>query len=583
MNPAMNIDHSILTIITFVPLAGAVLLAFLPDRGKMMQWGALVVTLVTFALTLRLPFRYDYSAAAGSFQFEQNSAWINSPAIRYHLGVDGLSMWLVVLTGFLAPLGVLISWNTISDRKKLFYTLFLLQQVAMLGIFVSLDLFLYYAFWELSLVPMTLLIATFGRTVNRRRAAIKYFLYTFIPSAILLVGMLWVYARTGTFQLPDLAQLAATHNISGNSAALWLASLAFLVAFAVKVPVFPLHGWLSDGIAEAPTAAVMVLAGKLGLYSILRFSFSIFPEQSRQIAPLMIALGAIGIVYGALIALVQKDLKQLAAYGTLGHVSVVILGIFTFTIAGLDGGIYATINEGIGGGALFMLLGILYERYGTYDMRDYGGLAAKLPWMVTLFVITTLSVIGLPMLNGFVGEFLVLTGAMQSAVTHHTRWTVLATTGVILTASYMLWMIQRVFYGELNENTADVAVADLDTREHLALWPMVALMLLMGVVSPVWMRAIDTAGTWLAQEPEQTQPANANLRSPVSAENSLANLNVENSHPPVILPEADRTAKLNLLPAAADATKKESKIRNISTVWNHPSLKADSKQPAEAK
>jgi NADH-quinone oxidoreductase subunit M len=508
----MNIDHTILTVITFVPLAGAVLLALLPDRGKLMQWGALAVTLVTFVCTLHLPAHYDYTAAAGTFQFDQNASWINSPAIRYHLGVDGLSMWLVVLTGFLAPLGVLISWNAIGERKKLFYTLFLLQQVAMLGIFVSLDLFLYYAFWELSLVPMTLLIATFGRTANRRRAAIKYFLYTFIPSAILLVGMLWVYARTGTFQLPDLAQLAANHGISNNSAALWLASLAFLVAFAVKVPVFPLHGWLSDAISEAPTAAVMVLAGKLGLYSILRFSFTIFPDQSRHIAPLMIALGAIGIVYGALIALTQKDLKKLAAYGTLGHVSVVILGIFTFTIAGMDGGIYATLNEGIGGGALFMLLGVLYERYGTYDMRDYGGLAAKLPWMVTLFVVTTLSVIGLPMLNGFVGEFLVLTGSMQSAVAHHTAWTVLATTGVVLTASYMLWMIQRVFYGDFNFNTAEVTAPDLDAREHIALWPMVALMLLMGVASPYWMRAIDTAGTVLAQQPAQpdsaaTQPA----------------------------------------------------------------------------
>jgi NADH-quinone oxidoreductase subunit M len=503
----MNIDHTILTVITFVPLVGAVLLALLPDKGKLMQWGALVVTLITFLCTLHLPAHYDYSAAAGTFQFEQNHEWINSPAIRYHLGVDGLSMWLVVLTGFLAPLGVLISWNTIDDRKKLFYTLFLLQQVAMLGIFVSLDLFLYYAFWELSLVPMTLLIATFGRSANRRRAAIKYFLYTFIPSAILLVGMLWVYARTGTFQLPELAQLASSHSISSNSAALWLASLAFLVAFAVKVPVFPLHGWLSDAIAEAPTAAVMVLVGKLGLYSILRFSFSIFPEQSRHIAPLMIALGAIGIVYGALIALVQKDLKQLAAYGTLGHVSVVILGIFTFTIAGIDGGIYATLNEGIGAGAFFILLGILYERYGTYDMRDYGGLAARLPWMVTLFVITTLSVIGLPMLNGFVGEFLVLTGAMQSIFAHHVGWTVLATSGVILTAAYMLWMIQRVFYGDLNENTADAPVPDVTAREHLALWPLVAIMLLMGVASPYWMRAIDTAGTYLAQEPAPTGPA----------------------------------------------------------------------------
>ena len=510
----MNIDQTILTAITFVPLAGAVLLAFLPDRGKLMQWAALTVTLITFALTLHLPFHYDYAAAAGAFQFAQNADWINSPAIRYHLGVDGLSMWLVVLTGFLAPLGVLISWRTISERKKLFYILFLLQQVAMLGIFVSLDLFLYYAFWELSLVPMTLLIATFGRTANRRRAAIKYFLYTFIPSAILLVGILWLYAKTGTFQLPELSALAVAHNISGNSAALWLASLAFLFAFAVKVPIFPLHGWLSDAIAEAPTAAVMVLAGKLGLYSILRFSFSIFPEQSRHIAPLMIALGAIGIVYGALIALVQKDLKQLAAYGTLGHVSVVILGIFAFTIAGMDGGIYATLNEGIGGGAFFMLLGILYERYGTYDMRDYGGLAAKLPWMVTFFVITSLSVIGLPMLNGFVGEFLVLTGSMQSAVAHHTGWTVLATTGVILTASYMLWMIQRVFYGDLNFNTAEVPAPDLNAREHLALWPMIALMLLMGVFSPYWMRAIDTAGTDLAQQPVASPAAEARVPHP---------------------------------------------------------------------
>jgi NADH-quinone oxidoreductase subunit M len=579
----MNIDHTILTVITFVPLAGAVLLALLPDKGKLMQWGALAVTLVTFALTLHLPFHYDYTATAGTFQFEQNHEWITSPAIRYHVGVDGLSMWLVVLTGFLAPLGVLVSWNTISDRKKLFYTLFLLQQVAMLGIFVSLDLFLYYAFWELSLVPMTLLIATFGRTVNRRRAAIKYFLYTFIPSAILLVAMLWIYASTGTFQLPDLAQLAATHSISGNSAALWLASLAFLVAFAVKVPAFPLHGWLSDAIAEAPTAAVMVLAGKLGLYSILRFSFSIFPDQSREIAPLMIALGAIGIVYGALIALVQKDLKQLAAYGTLGHVSVVILGIFTFTIAGLDGGIYATINEGIGGGALFMLLGILYERYGTYDMRDYGGLAAKLPWMVTFFVITTLSVIGLPMLNGFVGEFLVLTGGMQSAITHHTRWTVLATTGVIFTASYMLWMIQRVFYGELNDNTADVPAPDLDAREHLSLWPMAAVMLLMGVASPIWMRAIDTAGMYLAGESGRVQPAPAHLTRPASAANSQAIFAASNDKISGTDMRASRTADLNLIPAAADATKKGSKIRNIATVWTNSTLKADSRNGSEAK
>jgi NADH-quinone oxidoreductase subunit M len=494
----MNLDHSILSIVTFVPLAGAVALALLPDKGKTMQWGALAVTLLTFICTLHLPAHYDYTAKG--FQFEANSAWIASPAIRYHLGVDGLSLWLIVLTGFLAPLGVLISWNAIPKRKKTFYVLFLLQQTAMFGVFVALDLFLYYAFWELTLVPMTILIATFGRTENRRKAAIKYFLYAFIPSAILLVAVLWLYVKTGTFDVPELMARAAAHSISTNESALWLASLAFLFAFAVKVPVFPLHGWLADAVAEAPTAAVMVLVGKLGLYSILRFSFGIFPRQSLHIAPWMIALAAIGIVYGALIALVQKDLKLLAAFGTLGHVSVAVLGIFTFTIAGLDGGIYQTLNEGLGGAAFFMLLGLLYERYGTYDMREYGGLAAKFPWMVTMFVITTLSVVGLPMLNGFVGEFLVFSGSMQWSLSHLNLyggsfwWTALSTSGVILTAAYMLWMIQRVFYGSLGIKAKTVAGWDLDAREHIALWPLVALFLAMGVASPYWTRAIDTFG-----------------------------------------------------------------------------------------
>jgi len=509
----MNIDHTILTLIIFTPLAGAILLALLPDRDRIQQWGALAVTLLTFLFTLHLPSHFDYTAPADSFQFQQNLSWITSPAIRYHVGVDGLSMWLIVLTGLLAPLGVLISWRTIDNRRRLFYVLFLLQQVAMLGIFVSLDLFLYYAFWELSLVPMALLIATFGRTENRRRAAIKFFLYAFIPSAILLVGMLWLYTRTGTFDYPQLAQLAATHSISSNSTALWLASLAFLVAFAVKVPVFPLHGWLSDAISEAPTAAVMVIAGKLGLYSILRFSFGIFPGQSHRIAPLMLALGAIGIVYGALLALVQKDLKKLAAYGTLGHVSVVILGIFAFTVSGIDGGIYQTLNEGIGGGALFMLLGLLYERYRTYDMREYGGLAARLPWIVTMFVLTALSVTGLPMFNGFVGEFLVFSGTMQSAIAHHIGWTVLATSSVILTASYMLWMIQRVFYGDLSRRAESVAAIDLTAREHLALWPLVALFLFMGIASPVWMRAIDTAGSRIAATVNRSQAVTVNFEA----------------------------------------------------------------------
>ena len=497
----MDLNHIILTLILLTPLVGAIILALLPERegSKAHHIGALVITLLTLLLTLHLPAHYTYGAAG--FQFEQNSSWIASPAIRYHLGVDGLSMWLVVLTGFLAPIGVLVSWSTIASRSKLFFTLFLLQQVAMLGIFVSLDLFLYYGFWELSLVPMALLIATFGRTENRRRAAIKFFLYAFIPSAILLVGMLWLYARTGTFDVPTLEALAAAHRISPNGHALWLCSLAFLVAFAVKAPIFPLHGWLSDAMQEAPTAAVMVLAGKLGLYSILRFSFGIFPEQSRHIAPLLIALGAIGIVYGALLALVQNDLKKLAAFSTLSHVSFIVLGIFAFSVAGIDGGVFQILNESLIGAALFTLLGLLYERYGTYDMRDYGGLAQKHAWMVTMFVITTLAAVGLPMLNGFVGEFLILSGTMASLVSHHMLWTVIGTTGVIFSAAYMLFMIQRVFYGRLGLRSEEVTGWDLNLREHIELWPFVALFLIMGVASPLWMRSIDSFGAPTADRP----------------------------------------------------------------------------------
>lgn len=552
----MNFDPIILTLLLMVPLAGAVLLALLPDRGKTMQWGALAVTLVTFLLTLHLPLHYAAATQTGSFRFVQDVPWIAAPAIRYHLGVDGLGMWLVVLTGFLAPLGVLASWNAISERRKTFYVLFLLQQVAMLGIFVALDLFLYYAFWELSLVPMTILIATFGRTKNRRNAAIQFFLYAFIPSALLLVGMLWLYAKTGTFELPRLAALARAHAIPGRPVALWLCSLCFLVAFAVKVPVFPLHGWLKDAIFEAPTAAVMVLAGKTGLYSILRFSFAIFPDQSHYIAPLMIALGAIGIVYGALIAITRRDLKELAAYSTLSHLSFITLGIFTFTIAGLDGGIYQILNHGISGGALFLLLGFLYERYGTYDTRELGGLAARLPWMVTLYVITTLSLVGLPMLNSFIGEFLILSGTMQSP--HPAFWTVLATTGVILSAGYMLLMIQRVFYGHLGVTSDHTTPYDLNAREHTSLWPLVAMMVVMGLASPYWMQTLDRNATAMAQlksaspqvltapAPDDLTQVNASFVDPDLANAALRRINSGHGKPidpnaqPVKAPEGRR-------------------------------------------
>ncbi len=481
-------DHTILTWILLLPALGAVLLTLVPARGKLVQTWALVVSLATFALTLHLPWHFQPGHAG--FQFEMNRVWIVSPPIRYHLGVDGLSMWLIVLTGFLAPIGVLASWRAIDIRVKEFYFLFLLQQTAMLGVFLALDLMVYYAFWELSLVPMAITIAMFGRdpgTRNSTRAAIKFFLYTFIPSALFLVAILALYARTGTFDLVDLnARLSSNPQLFSPAALQWMA-LAFLVAFAVKVPVFPLHGWLGDVFSEAPTAMAMVVAGKLGLYSLIRFHLGLFPAQARQAAPWMIALAVAGILYGALVALVQVDLKRLLAFATVSSLSFCTLGIYTFTINGLDGAVFHILSESISAAAMLVLLGILYERYGTYEIQRYGGLAATAPRLATLFVVTVLSLIGLPILNGFVGEFLTL----SSGFAVRPLWGTLGTIGVILSAAYMLWMVQRVFYGPESPLIHQTRVRDLVAREHLALWPMAVLMLLMGVASPYWIRAID--------------------------------------------------------------------------------------------
>ena len=351
------LNDSILSTITFVPTVGAIVVALLPRRGKLIQWFTLLISLLTFALTLHLPAHFQYGQTG--FQFEENHPWITSPNIHYHLGIDGISLWLVVLVGFLGPMAVLASWKVIETRTKEFYFLFLLQQTAMIGVFVSLDMFLYYGFWELSLVPMAILIAMFGR--NRGpQAAIKFFLYTFLPSALLLVGLIWLYAKTGTFDFVETQQYLSQNSGSIAPQALWWVSLAFLVAFAVKVPVFPLHGWLSDVFSEAPTAMAMVVAGKLGLYSIIRFNLGLFPSQSREVAPLMIALAVIGILYGALIALVQQDMKRFIAFSTIGHLSFCTLGIFCFTIVGLNGTVYQLLNHELSGAAMLILFGILY-------------------------------------------------------------------------------------------------------------------------------------------------------------------------------------------------------------------------------
>jgi NADH-quinone oxidoreductase subunit M len=483
-------DH-ILTLMTLVPTAGAIVVALLPQKGRLIQWWALIVSLVTFALTLHLPSHFVYGQSG--FQFVEDYAWIASPAIRSHVGVDGLSMWLAVLTGFLAVVGVLASWTAIERRTKEFYFYFLLQQTAILGIFVSLDIFLYYGFWELSLIPMAILTAMFGGE-RGPRTALKFFLYTFLPSSLFLVAILWLYSKTGTFDYVALQQYLTANSAQFAPAALGWVAVAFLVAFAVKVPVFPLHGWLGDTIVDAPTAMAMVVAGKLGLYSILRFNLGLFPTQAREFAPWMIALAVIGVLYGACIALVQTDMKRLIAYSVLSALSFCTLGIFCFSLSGLDGAVFQFINEGVSGAALLALVGFLHERYGTYDMERYGGLAAKLPMLATLFVITALSLIGLPLLNGFVGEFLILSGSFAS----HPIWIGVATLGVILSAGYMLRMVQRIFYGPQSTMVDGRPGHDFSAREHILLWPMAVLMLAMGVLSPFWIRAIDQGVAGLA-------------------------------------------------------------------------------------
>jgi NADH-quinone oxidoreductase subunit M len=488
------LNDSILTLITLVPMAGAIIVALLPRKGRVIPAFTLLVTLLTFVLSLHLPAHFDYSQHG--FQFEENRSWITSPMIFYHLGIDGLSLWLVLLTTFLGPIGVLVSWRAIEQRTKEFYFLFLLQQTAMIGVFVSLDLFLYYGFWELSLVPMAILIAMFGRE-RGRQAALKFFLYTFIPSALFLVAILWLYAKTGTFDFVTLQTKLAAGGLAPQ--ALWWVSLAFLFAFAVKVPVFPLHGWLGSVIEEAPTAMAMVVAGKLGLYSIFRFNLGLFPAQSRAIAPLMIVLAVIGILYGALVALVQSDMRRLVAYAILSNLSFCILGIFSFALTGLNGAVFQTINEGISGGALLVLIAFLYERYGSFDMSEYGGLAARLPMLATLWVLTTLALIGLPLFNGFVGEFLVLSGSFPV----HPKWVAAATVGVILSASYMLRMAQRIFYGQPSSLVSGRPHLDLGAREQLTLWPMVVLMLVMGVASTYWINGIERGVLKLSDAPAQ--------------------------------------------------------------------------------
>ncbi len=478
-------QHYLLTILIVLPVAGAILLAgYRFARGERTddyRWIALAFSIVTFALSLFLI--GSAGAIASSFRFEQNVSWISSIGAHYHLGVDGISLWLVLLTTLLMPIAILSSWTAVRKRELSYYTFLLLLEAAMIGVFVSLDLLLFYVFFEASLVPMFFLIGIWGGE-RRVYAAVKFFIYTAVGSLLMLVGIIALYFMYGSFDYATIIEaMKQAPNLLSARAEFWL-FLAFALAFSIKVPLFPFHTWLPDAHTEAPTAGSVILAGvllKMGTYGLLRFNFGLFPRASRDFAWVMITLAVIGIIYGALVAMVQPDVKRLVAYSSVSHMGFVVLGLFSFTEQGMQGALYQMLNHGVSTGALFLFVGMIYERRHTRMISDFGGLARPMPWFSALFVIASLSSIGLPFLNGFVGEFLIMLGAWTSLAIRHT-WIVtgLAATGVIWAAVYMLWMLQRVVFGT-RTSEENARLRDLNAREVGLLIPLLVLMIFMGV------------------------------------------------------------------------------------------------------
>jgi NADH-quinone oxidoreductase subunit M len=474
--------------VTFIPAVGGLLLLLIPRRDRDIKVFALVVSLLAFVASLHLPVHLHRSLAG--FQYEIDRIWIARPNIHYHMGIDGISVWLVVLTTFLTPLCVLISWTSVHERVKEFFILLLILETALIGVFTALDLFLFYFFWEATLIPMALLIGMYGHG-RRVYAAVKFFLFTMIASVFMLAAILWLYAKTGSFDFVVIQNAIRSGSLENFAAAGQWLFLGFFVAFAVKVPLFPLHTWLPDAHVEAPTAGSVLLAGvllKMGTYGMLRFNLGLFPEQARRNAPWIMVLALIGIIYGALVSLVQPNMKKLIAYSSVSHLGFVVLGIFSFTTAGLNGAVFVMLAHGVATGALFMLAGILYERRHTYEISDFGGLATPLPIYAAFFLFIVLASVGLPMLNGFIGEFLVLSGAFQARPIYG----ILGATGVIWSAGYLLWMYQRVFFGKVKHEVNNT-LPDLNLREKFALAPAAVAALLMGVAPLLWLGAIDPA------------------------------------------------------------------------------------------
>ncbi|HWN11758.1 MAG TPA: NADH-quinone oxidoreductase subunit M [Pyrinomonadaceae bacterium] len=481
----------LLTIIILVPVVGALATvgySLLPGkRESNYKWIALGFSLVDFALSLLL-IRGSQSAASG-FRFVEDVLWIGTIGAHYHVGVDGISLWLVILTTLLMPIAIISSWTAIQKRQLAYYVFLGLLAGAMIGVFVSLDLLLFYLFFEASLVPMFFLIGIWGGE-RRIYAAVKFFIYTAVGSLLMLVAIIALFYIYGTFDYTTiLAAMTAGGTTLSSQAQFWL-FLAFAFAFCIKIPLFPLHTWLPDAHTEAPTAGSVILAGvllKMGTYGLLRFNLGLFPEMAREFAPVMIILAVIGIIYGALVAMVQPDVKRLVAYSSVSHMGFVVLGLFSFTEMGIQGALFQMLAHGVSTGALFLFVGFIYERRHTRMISEFGGLSTPMPWFATLFVIASLSSIGLPFLNGFVGEFLIMIGSWTSnAIPYPRIATMLAGTGVIWAAVYMLWMLQRVVFGKVT-NPENANLQDLNAREIGLIIPLLALMLFMGVYPGVFL------------------------------------------------------------------------------------------------
>jgi NADH-quinone oxidoreductase subunit M len=477
-------EFGLLSLILFIPVAGAAAVAFTPGRNPaLLKVVGLIASTVAFVASVWLFLVFDGSR--GDMQFIEKMEWIPTLHVSYHLGIDGISLLLIVLTTFLTPIALLASWDSIGTRLKGFVSLMLLLEAGTLGVFMALDLFLFYVFWEFMLIPMYFIIGIWGGQ-ERIYAAVKFFLYTMAGSLLMLVAMIWL-ASYGTFApggafTTDLLALYRVAPFIPAGIQTWL-FLAFTLSFAIKVPIFPLHTWLPDAHVQAPTAGSVILAGvllKMGTYGLIRFCLPLFPYATLTYLPYIAGLGVVGIIYGALVSMVQPDIKKLVAYSSVSHLGFVVLGIFAITEEGMQGSVIQMINHGLSTGALFLLVGMIYDRRHTRLIKDYGGLAKSMPVYATLFMVIMLSSAGLPGLNGFVGEFLILLGSFRSAILGTPWFAIIAATGVILAAVYLLWSYQRIFFGKI-EHEENKSLRDLNVREVAVLLPVLVFVVWIGV------------------------------------------------------------------------------------------------------